>query len=188
MILNRTVVATAWAVTLAEAKAHLSYDSADQDTLITALIKAASEQIGEMAGRVLTQETWTAASEDFYDMVRLPKSPIIAVSAISYFDAAGNSQAATVGDFNVFLSEDYSLIRPKIGFNWPTAQDRPDAVTITFTAGYSAVPFGLKYAVLLLIGHLFQNREGVVVGTIAAVLPMAVESLVNSHRLGWAAG
>lgn len=43
-------------------------------------------------------------------------------------------------------------------------------------------PTSFKAALLLLIGHSYANREAVVVGTITAEVPMAVESLLWSSR------
>ena len=43
-------------------------------------------------------------------------------------------------------------------------------------------PASFKAAMLLLIGHSYANREAVVVGTITAEVPMAVESLLWSSR------
>lgn len=37
-------------------------------------------------------------------------------------------------------------------------------------------------AMLLLIGHWFENRESVVVGTITSELPMAVQALISPYR------
>jgi uncharacterized phage protein (predicted DNA packaging) len=43
-------------------------------------------------------------------------------------------------------------------------------------------PASFKAALLLLIGHSYANREAVVVGTITAEVPMAVESLLWASR------
>ncbi|AIR90224.1 head-tail connector protein [Pseudomonas cremoricolorata] len=43
-------------------------------------------------------------------------------------------------------------------------------------------PASFKSALLLLIGHSYANREAIVTGTIAAELPLAVESLLWSSR------
>ena len=40
----------------------------------------------------------------------------------------------------------------------------------------------LTTAMLLLIGHWFENREAVVIGSITAELPMAVEALIGPYR------
>ena len=37
-------------------------------------------------------------------------------------------------------------------------------------------------AMLLIIGHWYENRESVVVGSTASELPMAVDALISPHR------
>jgi hypothetical protein len=49
--------------------------------------------------------------------------------------------------------------------------------------GFEAVPFSLKSAMLLLIGHLYENREEVTVGVNANQLPKASEYLMNPYRV-----
>ena len=71
---------------------------------------------------------------------------------------------------------------------WPVTRYQPAAVVVTLTAGYGenheSLPAPLKSAMLLLIGHLFLNREAVVVGTIGAELPMAVREIFTRYRVG----
>ncbi|VVM43985.1 hypothetical protein PS623_00402 [Pseudomonas fluorescens] len=43
----------------------------------------------------------------------------------------------------------------------------------------------IQAACLLILGHLYANREEVVTGTIATALPMASTSLLTPHRVGW---
>lgn len=40
-------------------------------------------------------------------------------------------------------------------------------------------------ACLLILGHLYANREDVVVGTITAQLPMGSQALLTPYRIGW---
>lgn len=42
-----------------------------------------------------------------------------------------------------------------------------------------------KSACLLILGHLYANREDVVTGTIATDLPMGSQSLLTPYRVGW---
>ena len=46
----------------------------------------------------------------------------------------------------------------------------------------SDFPASFKAALLLLLGHSYNSREAVVVGTIASELPLAVDSLLWSSR------
>lgn len=48
--------------------------------------------------------------------------------------------------------------------------------------GEQPVNAAITAAILLIGGHLFENREAVVTGTIATALPLAVESLLAPYR------
>ncbi|ERT18838.1 head-tail connector protein [Pseudomonas sp. GD03651] len=43
----------------------------------------------------------------------------------------------------------------------------------------------IKAACLLILGHLYANREDVVIGTIASELPKGSVALLTPHRIGW---
>ena len=43
----------------------------------------------------------------------------------------------------------------------------------------------IKAACLLILGHLYTNREDVVTGTIATELPQGSKALLSPHRIGW---
>lgn len=43
----------------------------------------------------------------------------------------------------------------------------------------------IKGACLLILGHLYANREDVVIGTIATELPKGSVALLTPHRIGW---
>ncbi len=47
----------------------------------------------------------------------------------------------------------------------------------------SNAPF--KSACLLILGHLYANREDVVIGTIATDLPRGSQALLTPYRVGW---
>ncbi|WP_313489172.1 head-tail connector protein [Stutzerimonas nitrititolerans] len=55
-----------------------------------------------------------------------------------------------------------------------TAGDRPIIINPSITA-----------ACLLILGHLYANREDVVTGTIATDLPMGSQALLTPYRVGW---
>lgn len=58
-------------------------------------------------------------------------------------------------------------------------------VVIEFRAGYSeaTLPEEIQHAVLLLVGHWYENRQEVVTGTIATQVPAAAESLLWMSRM-----
>ena len=69
---------------------------------------------------------------------------------------------------------------------WPCTAPIPDAVQITATIGSNnanGVPQVAKHAIRLLVGHWFQNREGVVNGTISSDVKMTVDALLSSLKV-----
>ena len=122
--------------------------------------------------------------------IHLPLPPLIDVSAIEYFDVDG--QAQTVDLASVWIRPgERGEVRPITGFCWPATQcERPRAVTITFTAGYgdaaSNVPAPIRTAALLLVGHMYRNREAVVgveQRDSSTELPLGVARYLTPFRL-----
>jgi uncharacterized phiE125 gp8 family phage protein len=71
------------------------------------------------------------------------------------------------------------------GVTYPSTQSIPNAVTVRFVAGYgaaaSAVPYGIKAAMKLLIGHWWVNRQAVNLtgpGNTESTVPLGVDSLL----------
>ena len=44
------------------------------------------------------------------------------------------------------------------------------------------LPDALKRAILLLVGHMYENREAVAVGVSTALLPMGVSEILSEYR------
>lgn len=192
MILRRTLVSPTLPVTVDEANAQLRLTEPDEGGLIYGLIAAAVDLVGSQAGRVLATETWVASVpcvpsvSGWADLI-LPKNPVQGLTSITYFDTNDVSQVAALADFYVYSDADQTLIRPKNGKSWPVTIAREDAISVTFVAGYVALPPALRAAILLTVGHLFENREAVLTGPIAAELPLGVRALIDPYRLNWLA-
>lgn len=74
------------------------------------------------------------------------------------------------------------------GESWPSTTLRPvNGVCVTFIAGYgdagSSVPKNFKNAILLLLGHLYENREATIIGQTVQELPLGVEALLWKDRI-----
>lgn len=73
--------------------------------------------------------------------------------------------------------------------NWPAVTAAPNAVRIRYLAGYGVdsdggeeLPKVIRAALLLVIGHLYANRESTTAQTMA-VLPMGVEAMLRPRRV-----
>ena len=184
--LTLNAAATDHPVSLAEAKLHLRQDGDDEENLIEALIAAATSAVEEETGRALITQTWDVAVSPPAGKVSIPLAPVASISAMNYYDSDDVSQSLTVGDFYLFKDNNRASVCPKDNIDWPTMKDRPDALTITFIAGYgdeTAVPQPLKQAILMLVAHWYENREAV--GRRMNNLPLAFQHLLAQYRLGW---
>ena len=176
-------------LTTEEAKTHLRVDIADDDTYIDTLIAAARQRVESVTQRQLVTATWKLLCERFPTgrILRLPYPPLASVTHIKYYDANGDQQTWSSDDYQVSIAAEPGKIVLGVDISWPTTQlQKLEAVEVQFVAGYgaaSAVPNGLKQLILLLVGHWYENREGVIVGTITSELPQAIETLLWQYRM-----
>lgn len=173
-------------VSLEEAKNHLRVEHSFDDALITSLIVAAREWAEGFLNRALiTQTRVLTISRWPVDPLRLPGGVIQSVESITYVDSDG--QTGTVDAANYYLSASGDLVR-SYGGDWPSTVTLrgPESISIRYVCGYGAaadVSVKIRQAMLLLIGHWYEHREGVVVGSINTVAKLGVETLLSFERL-----
>ncbi|WP_173935107.1 head-tail connector protein [Chelativorans sp. Marseille-P2723] len=181
-------------ITLAEAKLHLRVDHNDEDALIESLIRAATEYLDGwtgILGRCLVEQVWRQDHDRFARQMIIPLGPVIAVQSLTWRDPAGQLSTIPSGSYDLRIDEaGNAVIRFDADYAFPTNLHESRAVGITFKAGYetkpgppstSTVPDPLKVAILLLVGHWYQNREAVSTTGMAS-LPFAVEALIAPYR------
>lgn len=177
-----TVPATVYPVSLVEAKAHCRVDSADEDTLISSLIAAAVDWAERYTSLSLANKTLQLIVDDFSDAILLPRGPVQSVSSFVYDNADGVEVAVPADIYTVDLTSERQWLIRNSGESWPTTLAAVNVVRVTYTTGFSALPDGIKHALLLLIGQWFDNRSAVTEGN-AKEVPFAVESLLRPHRM-----
>lgn len=176
-------------ITLAEAKLHLRETGTDQDALITRLIRVARGHVESATNRALMLQTWDLYLDEFEcdgfeQELTIYQPPFQSVTHIKYTDDQGVLQTMDAADYQVDNKTEPARIVPAYGEVWPSTQKILNAVNVRFIAGYDTaadVPDEIKQAMLLLVGHLFENREAIIVGTIVAEPPMAVRSLLGPY-------
>jgi hypothetical protein len=185
-------------VTLAEAKLHLRVDNTDDDTLINNLLAAATRWAEDYCDRTFCATQWTMRLDSFYGPVgspvqfglradgnniegrqgtvpnldiELPRPPMVqsgtaTAVTITYTPSAGAS--TTTLDATEYLVDQNST-------------------TVTWWAGYSAdgtsVPATVKSAILMLVAHLWRNREMAAEAALTEV-PMGTRALLDTIRWG----
>ena len=172
-------------VSLTEAKLHLKIETADtaDDSLIAIFIQAAREMAEQYTRRAFISQTWELQmdcfEEDDYSLI----TPCSSITSVKYYDASGVEQTVANTVYGLSTSSEPHELFLKYGQLWPTVRGQEDDVKIRFVAGYTTLPASIKAAMLLIIGHLYENREDVVVGRQVADLPKGSEYLLNPYRL-----
>lgn len=178
-------------ITIDQAKAHLRVEHGEEDTLIAALIASAFRHIENRTGQVFDKRDGVVMLAD-----KLPKgscglelqwTPVRDVTEVSYLDSEGVRTALTSSDLDVEKRGVYPVLYPAIDTAWPDHRPQRASVQITVNSGWEECPADVSSAALLIIGHLYEHRESVVVGTISSELPMGVEMLLAPyviHRVG----
>lgn len=172
-------------ISLSIAKQHLRIDSTDEDELVDLYIRAAADTIEgpEGAGIALNSQQWDLWLDCFPAEIKIPIGPLIQVDAITYTDTDGAEQTFASANYEVDALQ--GLVRPVEGQSWPTTDQVYNAIKVRFTAGYSSgeLPSDLQAALLLILGHLYREREE---STTVALheLPMGAQSIINRYRRG----
>jgi uncharacterized phiE125 gp8 family phage protein len=164
-------------ITLADAKAHLRRDDSDEDTLISALILAATAHVEGRTGytgRALCPQTWDFHLSEFPSdpsrVIEIPLPPLIAVDSITYLDRDGAEQTLATTVYEVNTATAPGGIGLKQSQTWPETRQAWNAVKIRFQAGYVAfdesptdfkgtdIPV-FRAAILLVLADLYENRS-----------------------------
>jgi uncharacterized phiE125 gp8 family phage protein len=187
---------TAYPVTLDETRQHLGVAAGDDDDRLQTYIAAVTAwaEKAVRGGIAIMTQTWDYKANDFprgSSNLTLPNPPLQSVTSVTYFDTSGTQQTLIEGtDFRVLTPWKHNgFLEPIDDAYWPEVDDdRSDAVTIRFVAGYTSrsnVPENLKHAIKMMISHWNENREAVITGTIATEIPQGVEALMRQQDVGF---
>lgn len=140
-----------------------------EDQWIRSTIIATTHQAEDVTQRALMPQTWQMVLSGFPSsgQIVLERPPLIAVSSVSYYDSNNDAQelVGSPSSIEVVPSGAYSkaIVRPLSGATFPSAYCRPDAVTVTYTAGYqddeSPELTMISQGICLMIAELYKQRS-----------------------------
>lgn len=194
---NLVTAPTLEPLTLAEAKAHLRVEVPDDDALIATLILVAREWVEGQTHRALMTQTWDFLFDYDWPMragrvcLRLPLAPVQSIVSVTYVDEGGVTRTLSASPtlYRLTHGAEQPRVVPAYDAVWPCVRDDGEVITVRAVCGYGAgqgdVPQPLRLAMRILIGHWYENREALIIGTIVAEAPLAVESLIAPYRRGF---
>ncbi len=152
-------------VSLAEAKLHLRVDGTDEDALIGLYINAAEQAAikamdrGVYADNTALQTAMTAAPAALTTATAAKEAAVAAAEALTDAD---EKAAALQAAENAYMG---ALVAYRQVFDGIVVNDQ------------------IKAAVLLTVGHLYANREDVVVGASVSALPNGADHLLRPYKV-----
>ena len=155
-----------------------------EDALLDIYIAAARQWAEVKTRRALITQTWTMKLDKFPSsgFIEIPKLNLQSVTSIKYLDEDGNIQTWSDTLYDVDISSKPGRVIPIEDESYPDTDGSLGNVEILYVAGYgdagSDVNQSIIMAMLMTIGHLYQNREAVVTGTIAIEVPLGAKSMI----------
>jgi hypothetical protein len=212
--IKQTVGPASEPVSVAESKVWMRVSDDDQDSAIVDLIAMAREFCEDYTGLTAVQTTYLQVMDYFpvigddRTMLNSPvvqpirnywrpflgdleipimRSPLVEVSGIEYYNGSGVLTTLDASKYTVSTIRQPGRLSPAFGQSWPTAQDRPESVKITLSAGYAdanAVPIRFKQAMRLIVAHHYEHRESVSELKLEEV-PQSALALLEQLRIPW---
>lgn len=181
-----TTAPTAGAVTLTQAKQHLSlFDDTSFDNYINELIFAGTELVGIHLDTHIDNTQVSSTYFGFDSRLFLDHHNVASVESVSYTDSTGSNAtlAPTRYRFDDSGAEPCIIVLDVDGINLSTTVNAP--VRVAYTVGMELNTENspaIQQAVLLYIKDMFEQRGNYITGTIVANLPLTARALLGRER------
>lgn len=169
-------------IELQAAKEHIRTvygDTSEDETIIKPLIATAREFAENVTGKAFAKQTIVARTAAWGNM-QLPRLPVLSVEKVTYWTEDNQEKELEPSKYRVDVDEGivYILHAPEDKL----AEGNP--IRVHYTAGGQTTETA-RQAMLLLIGHWYNNREAVVVGSATSVeVGLTAKTLLNQNK-GW---
>jgi len=125
--------------------------------------------------------------------VELPRPPMVTSGtatsvSVSYTpNVSGTTATLSSSEFRIDRFSTPGALRPNYGGTWPSHLLDQNSISVSWYAGYSAdgtsVPAQVKAALLMIVSHLWSNRE--LASDVALIeIPVGVKAMLDSIRWG----
>lgn len=184
-------------VSLETARLHLRLDTEGSppthpdDALVTALITVAREAVENFTEQTVAVNDFQLKLDFFKDLqIDLGTYPVNSVTSITYVDTDGATVTMPSADYVLDTFSKPAQIALAFDKTWPAVRNQPNAVTVTFEAGYTGdtspvsneLPKALKQAMLLTITDLYENR-GAIGSKQNYEIPVMAQYLMAPYRI-----
>lgn len=178
-------------ITLTLAKQHLRIldTEIEEDDLIQGYIIAARSYAESFMNRAIIKQTWKLYLDKLTNKIVLPKAELISVGSFKIIDDSGIEITVDKSDYLVNTASFKGSIifkENKLSEYLVYELKEVNGVEIQFDAGYGDtpddVPGHIKQGLLLLIGHMYENRENSAPVNLIDI-PFGVTALLGIDRV-----
>ncbi len=191
MGLNRTTPPAAELLSLDYCRRHIREFSNDSDDDFGVFKTVAEEYLDGRDGilnRALVTQAWEWSIDNrFPKVLHVPLPPCRSIGGISYTDTDGATQTLAAADYRVFGigADKGARILPAYGKSWPTTRCEPEAVRVTFTAGYgdtaADVPEAILQAAVMFVAAMDRHRGDGTGGESRVAFPFGAKALIARY-------
>ncbi len=185
----RTTDATSEPLDVSQAEEWLHDASLEEQSTISALVKAARYKVEDDTGLALLPQTWTQRLDRISAgrQITLGVGPVSSVTSITAYSPTDSSSVVSASVYRVDTASMPARVVLRDGQSWPSDVRPQDSFEIVFVAGYAtidAVPAPLVLAMRLLVDHWFHYR-GVVgeAGQVGGALAESYQALISPYKL-----
>ncbi len=184
-------------IRMEEAWWHLRVDDGggpNDDWIEQIGIPAARTWCEQYTGLSIAKRTLEMSADRFDAEIEIPFGPVDSLVSVTYTDPQGVSQVAVPAAYELDPYSSPNVLRPAYGTSWPVARGSANSVLIRYVVGYSVLgdnpmvnplPGTMRAALLMMLAHLFENREATAItrATDVQEMPLGVKSLLDFHRV-----
>lgn len=155
-------------LTVDDVSEYLRLDDSPTDAgLISASITAARQYLEQYLNRYIATQTIETSFDGFQNPMVL-NADVQSITSVKYLDENGAEQTLASNQYLLDTYAEPAQITPAYNVTYPNTYGVPNSVKVRYVVGYTSggspdtnpLPDPLKFAMMLIIGDLYANREG----------------------------
>jgi uncharacterized phiE125 gp8 family phage protein len=178
----KIITPAAAVIDLPTLKAHTRANDFD-DSLLSAYLSAAMAYAQHYTGTAIGGQEVELVLDAFPDgAISLPLAPAQSVISIIYVDQSALEQ--TLSSL-LYTLDNYGLshwVLPAAAIDWPDTYEAANVVRVRYMAGGTTLDPAVKAALMLLVGHLYENRQEATEKKLSSV-PLGVNALLDTVKV-----
>ena len=184
---------TTEALRLGDIKRHLRLSTGDatEDKVFSILKKAARSKAETYTNRKFITQTWYRYLDEWPsgDYITLPYPPLSTATAL-VLTYKTSTEATTTVSSTKYRADSASVPgRLVLGYgdDWPSETLwTVNPIRVEYVCGYGVestnIPSDITNAMLLMVGHMYENREDSIAGQDLALIPEGSKALLYNYR------